>query len=90
MTLYCGVSFARAPLEEISGMVERIRALGWAEREDGGRGDPWAVSFVKDVPEEDADTEVACVRDVMGEYWLGPEEIRELLRSSRASEAPSA
>ena len=53
MTLIAAVSFARTPLEEISAKVEEIKALGWREREDG-RGDPWAASFAKDVPEDEA------------------------------------
>lgn len=79
LTLYAGVSFARTPLEEISAKVEQIKALGWSEREDG-RGDPWAVTFYKDVPEDEPDAE-AELRSVMGDYWLDGEAIKALLAS---------
>jgi len=79
MTLIAAVSFARTPLEEISAKVEQIKALGWREREDG-RGDPWAASFTKDVPEGEPDPE-AELRAVMGEYWLDADAIKALLAS---------
>ncbi len=71
------VSFARTPLEEISAKAAEIEALGWRERE-GGRGDPWAASFQKDLPEGEADPEVE-LRRVMGDYWLDADAFRELL-----------
>ena len=82
MRLYAGVSFARTPLEEISTKVEQIKTLGWREREDG-RGDPWAVSFYKDVPEGEGDPEPE-LREVMGEYWLDADAIKALLGSPRS------
>lgn len=72
-----GVSFARTPLEEISGKVAELAALGWREY---GRGDPWAATFQKDVPEELADPS-AEVRQVMGDYWLDADAMRALLAS---------
>ena len=62
MTMSVGVSFARMPLEEVSAKVEQIKALGWREREDS-LGDPWAVSFVKDFPEEDLGASRGSCRD---------------------------
>lgn len=84
MAFTAAVSFARTPLEEISGKVERIKALGWQECEDG-RGDPWAVSFVKQIAEEQAGHAEAELRTVMGEYWIDAAGIRELLASARRS-----
>lgn len=77
MSLTAAVSFARMPLAEVSAKVAEIEALGWVEV---GRGDPWAVSFRKEVPEEQADPE-ADLREVMGEYWMTADEIRALLAS---------
>jgi hypothetical protein len=82
MRLYAAVSFARTPLEEISAKVEQIKALGWREREDG-RGDPWAVSFYKDVPEGEGDPEPE-LREVMGDYWLDADAIKALAGSPRS------
>jgi hypothetical protein len=71
-----GVSFAKTPLAEISGKAEEIQALGWQE---DGRGDPWAVEYRKSVPRgEDAEAEI---RTLMGDYYLTPDDIRELLAS---------
>lgn len=84
MTMRVVVSFARTPLEEISSKVEEIKALGWEEREDS-RGNPWAVAFVKDFPEEEIDEQVAEVRAVMGDYWLDKDAVRELNDAARRS-----
>jgi hypothetical protein len=80
MPIHAAVSFARTPLEQISGKVAAIKALGWREREDV-RGDPWAASFVKDFPEERAGDAERELREVMGDYWLDAAEIRSLLAS---------
>lgn len=70
------VSFAKTPLGEISKKAEQIRALGWKEDR---RGDPWAVTYRKWVPRGvDAEAEL---RDVMGDYYLTPEDTRSLLDS---------
>ena len=79
-TMIVGVSFARTPLEEVSGKVEELKALGWHERENG-RGDPWAASFVKDLPEDRAGDAEAEICAVMGDYWLNAAAIRALLGS---------
>lgn len=76
ITIFASVSFAKTPVSEVSDRAGRITALGWVER---GRGDPWAVSYRKDFPEEDANDPEAELRDVMGEYWLSAAEIRALL-----------
>lgn len=47
-----------------------------------GRGDPWAVAYRKDFPEEASDDPEAELRDVMGEYWVSADEIRVLLARS--------
>jgi hypothetical protein len=78
-TTHVGVSFARTPLADISAKVEAIKALGWREGEDG-RGDPWAATFVKDMPDDDNDP-AAELRAVMGDYWLDADAITGLLAS---------
>jgi hypothetical protein len=83
MSLTVSVSFARTPLAEVSAKAAELEALGWRELEDG-RGDPWAASFQKDVPEEDNDPE-AEVRAVMGYAWVDADEIRALLEAARSS-----
>jgi hypothetical protein len=75
------VSFARTPLSEVTERAAAIEALGWRET---GRGDPWIVSLRKDVPEEEPDP-AAEVRGVMGERWVGADEIAELLRTRSES-----
>src|SRR5262249_23534464 len=75
MSFTVGVSFAKTPLAEGSENAAALEALGWHETD---RGDPWATSFSKDVPEQETDP-AAEVRGVMGEYWLSADEIRELL-----------
>lgn len=86
MTLIAAVSFARTPLEEISAKVEQIKALGWRESEDG-RGDPWASSFVKDVPRDQASNADAELRAVMGDFWLDADAIKELRRATGSLES---
>jgi hypothetical protein len=75
-----GVSFARTRLAEVSGKVAELEALGWREL---GRGDPWAASFRKSVPEEDGDP-TAEVRAVMGDAWMDDGEMRALLEAARS------
>lgn len=70
------ISLARVPLREISRKVEQLEALGW--REDR-RGDPWAASFVKHVPEDGVSAAEAEVRRVMGDYWVDAAETQALL-----------
>jgi hypothetical protein len=80
MSFTVGVSFARTPLAEVSEKVAAIEALGWHEI---SRGDPWAASFNKEVPEE-ANDPSAEVRAVMGDYWMTADEIRELVNRPRS------
>jgi hypothetical protein len=75
MSLTAGVSFVRTPVAKVTERAAAIEALGWREV---GRGDPWVVSFQKDVPEEDSDPS-AELREAMGEFWVTADEIRELL-----------
>jgi hypothetical protein len=70
------ISLARVPLQDISRKVEELEALGW--REDR-RGDPWAASFVKQVPENGAGDAEIEVRRVMGDYWVDEAETQALL-----------
>jgi hypothetical protein len=70
------ISLARVPLREISRKVEQLEALGW--REDR-RGDPWAASFVKDLPVGEDRAAEAEVRGAMGNYWVDAAETRALL-----------
>jgi hypothetical protein len=76
-TSLAAVSFARTPLAEIGGKVREITALGWVEED---RGDPWAVTFRKVVPEGEANPEAELHR-VMGDYWLDAGSLRTLLDS---------
>jgi hypothetical protein len=76
-----GVSFAQTPLDQIGAKIEAIVSRGWHEEE---RGDPWVVSFSKSLPEGDRDPE-AELREVMGEYWLDADAIRELLSARGAA-----
>jgi hypothetical protein len=69
------VSFAATPITEMGTKANAILALGWEPRD---RGDPWAVEFAKKFEEGVSDPE-AELREVMGDYWLGAHEIRELL-----------
>jgi hypothetical protein len=80
MSLTVGVSFARTPVAEVSAKAAELESLGWREV---GRGDPWAVSYNKDVPEEDADP-YADVRAVMGDYWMTADEMRDLRASTKS------
>jgi hypothetical protein len=82
MSVIAYVSFARTPLEEIGRKVEEIKALGWAER-DGRRGDPWVASFEKAM--SDAESAEAELRSVMGDYWLTPDDMQELLEQAADS-----
>jgi len=75
MSMTAGVSFAKTPAIEVSKKAGKIEKLGWREV---GRGDPWVISYRKDVPMHTADPE-AEIRDVMGEYWVTADEIGELL-----------
>lgn len=79
------VSFAQTPLAEIGSKLEEILALGWKELD---RGDPWAVVFRKHLPESVRDPE-AELREVMGEYWMTADDIREL-RAEVAKHYPTA
>jgi len=81
MAMSVGVSFARVPLDEISQLVAKIEALGWRER---GRGDPWVVSFGKQIPEETMQAASDGLREVVGEYWVDADEIKDLLRRADA------
>ena len=69
MTLYAGVSFATTHLEEISAKDAEIRAAGWEPT--GKRGDPWAATYEKQVPEDHPDPERE-LRLIMGDYGLTP------------------
>ena len=79
MGMVVGVSFARTPLAEITAKAHELEALGWTQVEDG-RGDPWAASFRKDVPEDEPDKS-AEIRRVMGDYWVDADAIAALLAS---------
>jgi len=79
-TLLAGVSFARTPLTEISAKDAEIRAAGWEPT--GTRGDPWAATYRKQVPEDDPDPERE-LRLIMGDYWLDPEAIRDLMSRAK-------
>jgi hypothetical protein len=75
LVLVFETSFARTPLAEISGKAAKIEARGW---EENGRGDPWAVSYRKDVQDGDGE---AALQKIMGDYWLTADEVRSLLAS---------
>ena len=77
-TQFAAGSFAKTPVSEVSAKAQEISALGWEEREDG-RGDPWAVAYRKDFPEDEGADYEAELREVMGAYWVTAEEIRALL-----------
>ncbi|MGD0272507.1 MAG: hypothetical protein ABSB96_02080 [Gaiellaceae bacterium] len=78
-----GVSFAKAPLDEISGKAAEILALGW--KESGLRGDPWAVSFEKVFPDTTTDAE-AELRAVMGDYWMTKDDQRAYTEAISAAQ----
>jgi hypothetical protein len=82
-TMFAAVSFAKTPVSEISAKASEIGALGWQERDDS-RG-PWAVKYRKDLPEQEGFDYEAELRDVMGDYWVTPDEIRALL-ANRATQ----
>src|ERR1051325_8887396 len=54
MSMTAGVSFAKTPAIEVSKKAGKIEKLGWREV---GRGDPWVISYRKDVPMHTADPE---------------------------------
>ena len=81
MTIFAAVSFARVPLDEITSKAAEIRAAGWSSGSVAeSRGDPWAQTFSKVVPEEGDDPE-AELRAIMGDYWLDADAVRNLLDS---------
>jgi hypothetical protein len=82
MSVSVAVSFARTPLAEVSAKAAELEALGWHEVEDG-RGDPWAATFRKNVPEQDNDP-AAEVRAVMADAWVDADEMRALLEAARS------
>lgn len=66
-TLFVNVSYARTPVDEISGLHARILGLGWEPT--GNRGDPWIVTYSKSA-ENQGDVSKTELADVMGDYWL--------------------
>jgi hypothetical protein len=74
-TWHVAVSFLRTPFAEISSRIQAIQEYGWSVEH---RGDPWVVSFSKSLPEEFTEPETE-LRRLMGEEWLGADDIRRLL-----------
>jgi hypothetical protein len=77
VTTHASVSFANVPLAEISEKAAAIKAAGWTAHD---RGDPWAQRFSKVLPDSENDPERE-LREIMGDYWLDADGIRELLDS---------
>jgi hypothetical protein len=85
-TLYMHISFARAPLDEISGMFDHLQSLGWVEDPEG-RGNPWVATFSKEIENWDSAEDQAEarqeVREVMGQYWLDADAMKALNDSAQ-------
>jgi hypothetical protein len=64
------VSFAEAPLAEISTKAAELRSRGWRFDEER-KGDPWLVlaskRFSASTPPGHGESEI---REVMGHYWV--------------------
>ena len=74
--MFVGVSFAKTPVDEVSAKHGEILALGLAESD---RGDPWAVSYRKDIEDDQMRDPERELREVMGGYWVDAEGIRSPL-----------
>jgi hypothetical protein len=73
------VSFADTPRRRSSRELTRYSSLGWTIID---RGDPWVILVAKHVDESEREPE-AELRDVMGDYWVDTNRMRELLTSPR-------